>query len=252
VLQASTPAELAIARETIKKKTELGDTERRISPLRLIGGDRSNEEQSTPTPSGADKGAGISRDSRVNTTQIPMLIRGNQEASKQVNAIRRRLGPRSRTRIRPRRLFAEDSDDTEEHTSQPSSKRETDRSRQRKLLDQPTALEKDTATLPNTGPEDDKRGKRKEEKKENDNDQISSNDNLTTPFPPKRAKEGKEAQASGKSYDTGRYRNLAEAKGLANEEIKRALELANEEKWMRLAPEEVIRRSDINPEEITA
>jgi len=34
--------------------------------------------------------------------------------------------------------------------------------------------------------------------------------------------------------------------------MKRALELANEERWRRLAPEEVIRKSEINPEEITA
>jgi len=34
--------------------------------------------------------------------------------------------------------------------------------------------------------------------------------------------------------------------------MRRALELANEEKWSKIAPEEVIRKSEINPEEITA
>jgi len=116
-----------------------------------------------------------------------------------------------------------------------------------------TVSEEDPAALPNPEPKDKQRGKRKEEEEEErDNVQTLSDDNPATPFPPKRAKEGKEAQGSGKLYDTGHYKNLAEAKGLANEEMRRALELVNEEKWMKLAPEEVIRKSDINPEEITA
>jgi len=124
MLKASTLAELAIARGKEEKRRP-GNTEQEIPPLRLVGGGKSDEEQPTPSTSGEKNKAGTGRDPKVNITLIPRLMKGIREVSKQVSAIRKRPGPRSRTRTRSKRIFIEDSD-TEWNMSQTSPEKERD------------------------------------------------------------------------------------------------------------------------------
>jgi len=233
VLKASTSAELAIARGE-EEALKPGNMESKTSPLRLVGGGKSEEEQPTPSISGEKNRAGTGKDPKVNITLIPRLMKGIREVSKQVSAIRKRPGPRSRTRTRSKRIFIEDSD-TEGNMSQTSPEKERDRSRQRRNSDQETVHEIDTATSQPDTEEGNKEQQTKERGVGEDvyNAQPSLDETPATPLPPKRAREEQKAHESTKIYDTDHYRNLAEAKGLANEEMRRALELANEEKWRR-------------------
>jgi len=145
---------------------------------------------------------------------------------------------------------------------QHSSERDRDRSQHRRESDHSTVPEKSAVVTiavsdsdsSYTDAEEDDRGKKAEGGREASIAMPQSQRTMVRPTRFRLKEPAMKWRGKGGEKDhpsTGQYVKLVQAKKRANKKKRRVLELAREEKWAKLAPEEVIRKARIWPKNIT-